>query len=556
MAIQRRFLPSKVTLAIAWCGLLAAVLGAGCGARGGDVRRAEESISEKDLERHVLALASDEFQGRRPFTEGETKTVEYIARELEKMGFEGASGGSFYQDVPLVEMAVSISGPIAVTAGAARIDLRSPEDVIVSSSRIVEKIDVRDSQIVFAGYGIVAPEYGWNDYEGIDLAGKTVMVLVNDPGFVTGDSSLFDGKAMTYHGRWTYKYEEAARRGALGVIVIHETQAAGYPWTVLQNGSTGPNLVLDAKDKNMSRCALEGWITGEAAGRVFSLAGADFDSLTSSAAQRGFKPVALEASLSLSFEQRLRFDTSKNVMGLLRGSARPDECVVFTSHWDHFGIGPAAGGDSIYNGAADNALPIACMLETAKAFTRLKERPERSVLFIAVTAEESGLLGSAHYVENPVFPLEKTVADLNYELFLPMGRMRDVTVYGFGKSELDAYVEAAAKEQDRYVAPDATPENGMYYRTDHFSFAKAGVPALFIKGWSDQRERGPEWTSERVREYWTNVYHTPNDEYDPSTADLSGIVEDARLFFEIGYRLSMTDTFPQWRMGAEFERPR
>jgi Zn-dependent M28 family amino/carboxypeptidase len=537
------------------CGvLLATAFAAGCAGRDADVRKAEESVSAAELERHVLALASDEFQGRRPFTDGERRTVEYIAAEFEKMGFEGANNGSYFQEVPMAELTLGLSEPMAIVGTAGRLELRFPEDVIVSSSRIAEKIDIRDSQIVFAGYGIVAPEYGWNDYEGLDLAGKTVMVLVNDPGFATGDDSLFQGKAMTYYGRWTYKYEEAARRGALGVIVVHETGAAGYPWSVLQNGSTGPNLVLDAEDKNMSRCALEGWITGGAARSVFALAGLDFDTLAAAAATRGFKPLPLVARLSVSFEQRLRFDTSKNVMGVLGGSKRPDEVVVYTSHWDHLGIGPAVDGDSIYNGAADNALPVACMLETAKAFSRLKNRPERSVLFIAVTAEESGLLGSAYYVGNPVFPLRSTVADLNYELFLPMGRMKDVTVYGFGKSDLDDCVAAAAAEQDRYVTPDATPENGMYYRTDHFSFAKAGVPGLFAKGWSEQRERGSEWTAERIRGYWTNVYHTPQDEYDPSTADLSGIVEDAKLFFEIGYRLSMAGTFPQWREGAEFKR--
>jgi Zn-dependent M28 family amino/carboxypeptidase len=537
------------------CGaLLAAPFACGCAGRGAAARRAQESVGVNDIERHVLALASDEFQGRRPFTEGEARSVEYIAGELEKMGFEGANGGSFYQEVPMAELTVSPDGPAVVTAPQGRLDLLCPDDVILSSSRIVERIEIRDSQIVFAGYGINAPDYAWNDYEGLDLAGKTVVVLVNDPGFVTGDSSLFDGRAMTYHGRWTYKYEEAARQGALGVVVVHETAAAGYPWSVLAGGSTGPNLVLDAKDRNVSRCALEGWITLDAARRVFALAGKDFDTLAAAAARRGFRPVALDARLGAAFEQRLRFDTSKNVMGVLRGSKRPDEVVVYTAHWDHLGIGSAVDGDSIYNGAADNALPVACMLATAKAFSRLERRPSRSVLFIAVTAEESGLLGSAYYVENPVFPLAKTAADLNYELFLPLGRMKDVTVYGLGKSELDDYVAAAAARQGRYVAPDATPENGMYYRTDHFSFAKAGVPGLFAKGWADHRERGREWTSERIREYWANVYHTPNDEYDPSAADLSGIVEDAKLFFEIGHALSEAEAFPRWREGAEFKR--
>jgi Zn-dependent M28 family amino/carboxypeptidase len=554
MAIPGRWFSSKVKFGLVFSALLAAGLAAGCGGRGTYVRIAEESINAKDLEEHALALASDEFQGRRPFTEGERKTVEYIAGEFERMGFEGANKGSYFQDVPMVEMTVDHSGPVTVVTPAGRVDLSIPEDVIVSSPQVVEKIDIRDSGLVFAGYGIVEPEYGWNDYEGLDPEGKTVLVLVNDPGFATGDESLFDGKAMTYHGRWTYKYEEAARWGALGVIVIHETSAAGYPWSVLQNGSTGPNLVLRTDDDNMSRCGLEGWMTQDAARRIFAIAGVEFDTLASAAARRGFKPVLLDARLSLTIEQRLRFDTSKNVVAVLTGAKRPDECVVYTSHWDHFGIGAAVAGDSIYNGAADNALPIACMLETAKAFARLEERPARSVVFVAVTAEEAGLLGSEYYVTHPLFPLEKTVAGFNYELFLPLGRMKDVTIYGFGKSDLDDYVAAAARAQGRYITPDPTPENGMYYRTDHFSFAKAGVPALFFKGWTDQREHGPEWTAERIREFWTNVYHTPDDEYDPSTADLAGIVEDAKLFFKIGYRLSMEETFPQWREGSEFRR--
>ena len=303
----------------------------------------------------------------------------------------------------------------------------------------------------------------------------------------------------------------------------------------------------------MWRCALEGWITDGAARKIFQLAGFDLESLAESAARPGFEPVNLGVEITLSIKNKLKYDTSKNVMAVLPGSDLRDECIVYTAHWDHLGIGPVVDGDSIYNGAADNALPIACMLETAKAFTKLEKPPRRSVLFLAVTAEETGLLGSAYYVAHPVIPLTKTAANLNYELFLPLGQMKDVTVYGFGQSELDDYVAAAAKEQGRYLAPELFPENGMYFRTDHFSFAKAGVPALFVKGWSDHAEHGKEWAARQVQEYWSTHYHRPSDEYDPRTADLSGIVEDAKLFFKIGMKLSMEETFPQWRDDSEFK---
>jgi Zn-dependent M28 family amino/carboxypeptidase len=531
-------------------------LAAGCGGRPAGVQEAEDSINERDLERHVLALASDEFQGRKPFTEGETKTVHYLKSAFEKMGLRGGNDGSFFQDVPLVEIDGTPSQYMRVTAGQQTLRFRFPDDYIASTRRIVETIDIENSPLVFAGYGIVAPEYGWNDYQAVDVAGKTVLVLVNDPGFATQDESSFKGNAMTYYGRWTYKYEEAARQGAAGVIVIHETGAAGYPWTVLQNGAAGADLVLRAEDDNMSLCALEGWITTEAAATLFRAAGHDFEQLSQRAARPGFEGLELGASASVAIANALRQDVSKNVMAVLPGGDRADECVVYTSHWDHLGVGPAVDGDSIYNGAADNALPLACMLETAKAFANLGKRLPRSVLFIAVTAEETGLLGSQYYTAHPVFALEKTVANLNYELFLPLGRMKDVTIYGYGQSELDDFVARAAGEQGRYVTPEPFPENGMYFRTDHFSFAKRGVPALFVKGWSDHAAHGKEWTSARIREYWSTRYHRPTDEYDPRAADLAGIVEDAKLFFKVGVALAGGDDFPRWREGSEFKKIR
>jgi Zn-dependent M28 family amino/carboxypeptidase len=522
-----------------------------------DATEAEKSINAADLGRHAAALASDEFLGRKPFTEGETKTVEYLAAEFEKMGLEPGNGNSYFQDVPLVEIDGSFSESMHVTTAAgAHLKLARMDEFIATTRRMVENVDIKESPLVFAGYGIVAPEYGWNDYEGLDVTGKTVLVLVNDPGYATGDESLFRGRAMTYYGRWTYKYEEAARQGATGIIVIHETGAAGYPWTVLQNGAAGTDLVLQADDKNMSLCALEGWVTTEAARRLFAAAGVDFDAAADRAATKDFGAIDLREKLSVQIRNRLRFDTSTNVLARITGAVRPDECIVYTSHWDHLGVGPAVDGDSIYNGAADNALPLACMLETAKAFSRLNPGPERSILFVAITAEENGLLGSAWYADHPVFALDKTVANLNYELFIPMGPMKDVTVYGFGQSELDDYIAEAAALQNRYVTPEPYPENGMYFRTDHFSFARKGVPAAFFKGWSEHAEFGKQWTADRIQDFWSNHYHRPSDEYDPETAELAGIVDDARLFFRVGYRLSTETTFPEWRDGSEFKSVR
>ncbi|UCH83942.1 MAG: M28 family peptidase [Candidatus Latescibacterota bacterium] len=536
-------------------GLTMAVL-VSCTPTNQDSRTAENCINADSLERHVLALASDAFEGRKPFTRGEQKTVAYLATQFETMGFEGANNGSFFQDVPLVEISGTPSSVMMVAAPRETVELGYLDEFIASTSRITGQIDIDGSELVFAGYGIVAPEFGWNDYDGLNVKGKTVMVLVNDPGFATQNPQLFKGNAMTYYGRWTYKYEEAARQGAEGVIVIHETKAAGYPWTVLQNGASGADLLLQADDGHMSRCALEGWLTTDAAAKILAACGLDSERLFESAAAPGFEPVITGARVTVSITNELRFDTSKNVVAMLRGAGRADECVVFTAHWDHLGIGPVADGDSIYNGAADNALPLACMLETARAFSGLDRRPSRTVLFIAVTAEETGLLGSAYYAANPIFPLEKTVANLNYELFLPIGRMADVTVFGWGQSELDSYVVEAAKAQSRYVTPEPFPENGMYFRSDHFSFAKAGVPALFVKGWSEDRERGSQWTSGKIAEFWSKHYHRPSDEYDPHTSDLGGIVEDAKLFFKIGYALSTESTFPRWNANSEFKAVR
>lgn len=531
-------------------GLLLLVVTTNCSQKTAD-QIAEETINAKDLERHIVRLSSDEFMGRQPFTIGEEKTIAYLADEFSKMGLVGANNGSFFQDVPMVEITFNPTQHVKLQTKNGEVELNFIEDFIASTSHVKEKVVIDNSDLVFAGYGIVAPEFGWNDYEGLDVKGKTVLVLVNDPGFATQNPELFKGNSMTYYGRWTYKFEEAARQGATGIWVIHNTAGAGYGWQVLTNTADN-KLFVQSEDGNISNCPMNGWITEAACKRLFEKSGHDYDALSKAALSGDFKAVDLGVKLNMEINNTLKYAITKNVMAMLPGKELSDECIVYTAHWDHFGVGPVMNGDSIYNGACDNGIPVACMLETAKAFANLKEQPKRSVLFVAVTAEETGMLGSKYYVENPVFPINKTVANLNYELFLPIGRMRDVMITGFGQSELDQYVEAAAKTQDRYIIEEPFPENGMYYRSDHFSFARAGIPSLFIKGWTDSREYGVEWAKAQINNYWATGYHKPADEYNPETADLAGNVEDAKLFFKIGYRLANEVTFPNWNPQSEF----
>lgn len=513
---------------------------------------AENSINATDLEKHVIILSSDEFQGRKPFTIGEEKSTEYIANEFKKMGIDGGFNGNYFQDVPSVELIYSPDKSITINTKNGELIIENTTDYIAKTPHLKDTVEIENAEIVFAGYGIIAPEYGWNDYKNIDAKDKIILVLVNDPGFATLNNELFKGKAMTYYGRWAYKYEEAARQGAKGILVIHSNKAAGYGWEVLTNTS-GSGISIQTENGNAQKCALEGWITDIAAKKLFEKAGHDFDALTKKAAAPNFEALSLNSNLNLTIKTKLKFANSKNVVGIIKGTKHPDECIVYSAHWDHFGIGPMHNGDSIYNGAIDNGTALGAMLETAKAFSKLKTKPERSVVFIAVTSEETGMIGSKYYVQNSLFPPEKTIANLNFELLLPIGKMKDVTITGFGQSELDSYVEQAAKEQDRYITDEPFPENGMYYRSDHFSFAQAGIPSLFIKGWQDSRDHGKEWAKNQINNYWANTYHKPTDEYDPKTADLSGCVEDAKLFFKIGYKLANETTFPRWNEKSEFK---
>jgi Zn-dependent M28 family amino/carboxypeptidase len=426
---------------------------------------------------------------------------------------------------------------------------------MVATRRELETVSLEDSDMLFVGYGIVAPEYDWNDYEGLDVRGKTVVMLVNDPGFETQDPALFNGKAMTYYGRWTYKYEEAARQGAEAAFIIHETEPAGYPWEVVRNSWTGAQFGLRTEDGNMSRCAVEGWLTIESARTVFAQAGLDPDGLKADSARRGFKAVPMGVKASVAIRNRIGQSVSNNVIAVLPGQARTDEVVFYMAHWDHLGMDPSLEGDQIYNGALDNATGIAGLIQLAEAFTKLPSPPARSVAFLAVTGEEQGLLGSEYYGEHPIFPRAKTVAAINMDTLNIYGKMKDVTLIGCGNSELDDYVRAAAAGQGRTVRSDPEPEKGYFYRADHFSFAKQGIPALYVTMGLDHVEHGEQWTLEKKKRYTENNYHKPSDKYDPDW-DLTGMVEDLQLLFQIGYRLGNEDAFPNWTEGTEFRAKR
>lgn len=527
---------------------------AGCGlAAKKDFLQAEAVINGEAMVEYVKVLASDEFMGRAPFTEGEELTINYLQQQFIGLGLEPAFNGSFFQEVPLMEVQVKPTETLKLSIEEGELALNYLSEFVAFSRKVQPVTLIEDAPVVFAGYGIVAPEYGWNDYEGLDVRGKVVVVLVNDPGLATGNPNLFTGNAMTYYGRWTYKYEEAARQGATGLLIVHNTRGAGYPWSVVVNGAVSPNLYLQDENGYAEFADVEGWLTTEAAEKLFSFAGFNFPELASQAAEPGFKAIDLNTRLSFTMESTFTYDVSRNVAGVMPGTDLADEVIIFSAHWDHFGIGPVINGDSIYRGAVDNGTSIAWMLEIAKAFGQLENRPRRSLMFLAPTAEEQGLLGALWYAKHPAFPLEKTVANFNNDLMLPLGRMRDVMITGFGQSTLDDLVEEAAQRQDRYVVADPTPESGMYYRADHFAFARAGVPALFARGNVDHREHGQEWMAQKEKDWLANNYHKPTDKYEAETWIMDGIVEDAQLAFYMSWKLANSNDWPQWKEGSEFK---
>ncbi len=501
---------------------------------------------------HIKTLSADSFEGRAPGTAGEKLTVDYLTTQFKAAGLEpGNPDGTYVQKVPLVGITPSGSSPLVVVKGEQALSLSRHVEVVAFSQRVTEDIAIDRSEIVFAGYGVQAPEFEWDDFKGTDVVGKTLVVLVNDP--PVADQKLFGGKAMTYYGRWTYKYEKAAELGAAAVFVVHETGPAGYPFSVAQGFGT-ERFDLVAPDKNMGRSAIQGWLSQAGAARLLAAAGLDYQKLKAQAATREFKPVSLGMTASMSFAQKLRTVDSHNVVAKLRGSdpVLADDHVVFTAHWDHLGIGEERNGDKIYNGASDNASGTAALLEIARAMKKAQPPPRRSILFLAVTAEEHGLLGSRYYAQFPLYPLARTLANINSDNNLPMwGRTKDVPVMGLGASDLDDYLRAAAAEQGRTLSPDAEPERGSYYRSDHFNFAKVGVPALNVDDGLVYRDRPAGFGKEKSAYYVANDYHAPSDQVKPDW-NLSGFAEQAKLLLAVGYRVAMADRFPEWKPGNEF----
>ncbi|RSK50184.1 M28 family metallopeptidase [Hymenobacter rigui] len=515
-----------------------------------------EAIGAASISRYLRAVSSDEMLGRKPFTEGETRSTQYLADEFRRLGLQPGPNGTYFQPVPLVEITGTPAPALLIKGKGQPLSLAYKTDFVTFTQREQPTVSVQNAPLVFAGYGVVAPEYGWDDYAGLDVKGKTVVVLVNDPGNAGQDSTLFKGRAMTYYGRWTYKYEEAARHGAAAVLIVHDTQPAAYPWSVVLSGAVSPKLRPQTDNKGADKCALEGWLTLDAAKQLFQAAGQNYEQLYAAANTKGFKPRALGGlTLSGSIQNKLRRQTSRNVLAVLPGTTRPQEYILYSAHWDHFGIGKAIQGDSIYNGAVDDGTGLAALLSIAEAFRKSPEKPQRSIVFLAVTAEEQGLLGSAYYAQHPPFPLNKTVADLNMDMLWPYGPMKDLTVIGYGQSELEDYARAAAREQDRYVLPDQTPETGMFYRSDHFNFAHLGVPSLYASGGFESRTQGKQWIADKRRAYTADMYHKPADQFDPAW-DLTGIAQDAQLYFRVGQRLASETTFPKWRAGSEFRSAR
>ena len=576
-------------------GILAALLIFGTTARGADPSEALDALSGDRVLGHIKTLASDAFEGRGPGTPGEAKTLDYLTSQFQVFGLKpGNPDGTFVQEVPLVGFqALKTSGTIRFRDQS--IDLKSSDDWVAVSRKYAHAMDelnkpgrdpklkdaqavadlrqvsapltstlmLEDSEVVFVGYGVVAPEYGWDDYKGVDVKGKTVVMLINDPAVPDPadpsklDPSLFKGKAMTYYGRWTYKYEVASEKGAAACLIVHETGPAGYPYEVVVGSWGRENFDLFTPEGNAKRVTVEGWLALETAKRLFNSAGRDFDALKAASLRKDFQPVPLGAKAEFSVRNQFRRVDSRNVVARLEGSdpTLKAEHVAYTAHWDHLGKDPALKGDQIYNGAADNASGTAALLEIARGFTLLKTPPKRSVLFLAVTAEEKGLLGAKYYAEHPLYPLAKTLADINMDVINLWGPTRDIVSVGLGNTTLDDLLAEAAKAQGRSIGGDPEPEKGSFYRSDHFEFAKQGVPALNAKAGVDYIGKPAGYGQLRRDEYTKNDYHKVTDEVKPDW-DLAGATQDMQLLMDVGYRVSQATRFPEWKPGTEFKARR
>ncbi|MBD9370153.1 M28 family metallopeptidase [Xanthomonas sp. XNM01] len=518
----------------------------------------QPAIQADDFAEMVSTLASDAFEGRAPGSAGEERTIEYIRAQMQRIGLQPGNGDSYFQNVPMVETTVDPSSTASLTLDGKPVQLGFGTDMVVGTRSGQTSVTLEGSEVVFVGYGVDAPERDWNDYAGQDWTGKTVVMFVNDPGFHVDDESLFDGKKMTYYGRWTYKFEEAARKGASAALIVHDTAGASYGWDVVKNSWSGAQYDLPASDDPEPRLPVQGWLTAEMARKLFANAGLDLDEAYKAANRPGFKPVPLNSQLSVNLTSTVTSKESRNVIGVLPGSSRADEAVLYIAHWDHLGKheGENGGAPVIYNGAVDNATGVAGILEIAEAFAHQEQRPERSVVFVAVTLEESGLLGSKYYVAHPTFPLDKIAGVINLDAMSVSGRSRNMVVTGFGNSELEDILKPIAQAQGRTLEGEASVQSGFYFRSDHFNFAKAGVPALYAKGGGDLLDGGVEAGRKIAEEYGANRYHQPGDVYQPEVWKLDGVVEDLDALYGVGRELAAGDRWPNWYEGNPFKAAR
>jgi len=526
-------------------------------------QQALETIDAAGLLEHIKVLGSDKFEGRAPGTAGENLSVEYITEQFKKLGLKpGNPNGTYIQEVP---MAGILSTPTAAfTVGDKKMELASPNDFVAFTQRIIPEIEVKDSDVIFVGYGVVAPEYGWDDFKGIDVKGKTLVFLINDPPLIDLsdpaklDDKIFKGKAMTYYGRWSYKYEIAAGKGAAAAVIVHETIPAAYPWSVVENSNAKDNFVIDAPDKNMNTIGVRSWITLDTAQKLFAAAGKNFDEMKKSALSKEFKPISLGAKADFTIQNKIHEFKSRNVVAKLEGSdpQKKDEYVIYSAHWDHLGRNPKLTGDQIYNGALDNASGVATLLEIAWAYTKLPQPPPRSILFLATTAEEAGLLGAKYYSEHPLYPLDHTLADINIDGVNAWGKTRDIEDIAAGNSTLDDLLAQAATRAGRMAKPNSESEKGTFFRADNFEFAKVGVPALYIGSKpKDYIGQPADYGQKKSDDYTLHHYHQVSDEVNPAW-DLSGAVEDIRLLFEVGYQVANEEKYPTWLPGSEFKAKR
>ncbi|MEO8671798.1 MAG: M28 family metallopeptidase [Tahibacter sp.] len=515
-----------------------------------------EPVSLARFRDHLATLASDAFDGRKPGTRGGKLATNYIKQQFQKLGLRPGNHGAWLQSVPTVQITLANTDTALAIATKSGVDkLAYRDDMIVNNLSGKAAVELTNSPVVFAGYGVAAPEQDWNDYAGIDVRGKTVIVLVNDPGFGNNDASLFKGRAMTYYGRWTYKFEEAARHGAAACFIVHDDAGAGYAWSVVQSSWSGPQFDLPAPNDPAPRLDVAGWLSTAAARRLFSDAGADFDTLRAGADRRGFKPIELPAHAAIRLRSTIRRGQSDNVVALLPGQDRPGEVLVYSAHWDHLGRDNSLQGDKIYNGAVDNATGVAALLAIAEAYTRQQPAPRRSVLFVALTLEESGLLGSKFYAAHPAFAASDTVADINMDAMYLLGRAHNMSIVGYGQSELDAVLERALGAQGRYVSAEEAPEKGHFFRSDHFNFARMGIPALYAKSGLDLLDGGEAAGRAAVDEYTSRRYHKPGDEFHDDQR-LDGVIEDAQALYAVGRELAQSGAWPQWAADSEFRAVR